>query len=86
MANFPGQFVKLSTFWNSVGYVFSLLMIVSLLLPLANVIKSLVEEKETRMRETMYMMGLRSDALWLAWAGTVCRLSSALAHLAASRK
>jgi hypothetical protein len=30
--------------------------------------QSLVEEKETRMRETMYMMGLRSDALWLSWA------------------
>ena len=39
VANFPGPLVTLSTFWGSVGYVFSLLMIVSLLLPLANVIK-----------------------------------------------
>jgi ATP-binding cassette, subfamily A (ABC1), member 3 len=43
------------------------LMIISLLLPLSNVIKVLVEEKETKMRESMMMMALRSDSLWLTW-------------------
>lgn len=67
VANFPSPKVSVSAFWNGVGFVFALLIIISLLLPLANVIKTLVEEKETRMREVMYMMALRSDALWLTW-------------------
>ena len=42
-------------------------MIISLLLPLSNVIKALVQEKETKMREGMLMMALRGDALWVTW-------------------
>ena len=51
VANFPAPSTNVSAFWNGVGYVFALLVIISLLLPLANVIRSLVEEKETKMRE-----------------------------------
>ena len=67
LAHFPSPQADVSSFWAGIGFVFALLMIIALLLPLANVIKALVEEKETRMREMMYMMGLRSDALWLTW-------------------
>jgi ATP-binding cassette, subfamily A (ABC1), member 3 len=67
IAHFPSAAVKVSLFWQNVGSVFALLMIISLLLPLSNVIKVLVEEKETKMRESMMMMALRSDTLWLSW-------------------
>jgi hypothetical protein len=67
LAHFPNPKITDSGFWGSVGYLFALLMIIALLLPLANVIKSLVQEKETKMREGMMMMALRGDALWLSW-------------------
>ena len=39
IAKFPNQAVTASGFWGSVGFLFALLMIISLLLPLSNVIK-----------------------------------------------
>jgi hypothetical protein len=39
VAKFPNQAVTTSGFWGSVGFLFALLMIISLLLPLSNVIK-----------------------------------------------
>ena len=67
LANFPNKAVSNSGFWGAVGFLFALLMIISLLLPLSNVIKALVQEKETKMREGMLMMALRGDALWITW-------------------
>jgi ATP-binding cassette, subfamily A (ABC1), member 3 len=66
-AEFPNVATLTQGFWSVVGYLFALLIIISLLLPLANVIKSLVQEKETKLREGMMMMSLRSDVLWLTW-------------------
>ena len=67
LAHFPNKAVTNSGFWGAVGFLFALLMIISLLLPLSNVIKALVQEKETKMREGMLMMALRGDALWVTW-------------------
>ena len=39
VANFPNQKITDSGFWGSVGFLFALLMIIALLLPLSNVIK-----------------------------------------------
>ena len=66
-ADFPNVATLSQGFWSLVGFLFALLIIISLLLPLANVIKSLVQEKETKLREGMMMMSLRSDVLWLTW-------------------
>jgi ATP-binding cassette, subfamily A (ABC1), member 3 len=66
-AEFPNVATLTQGFWSVVGFIFALLIIISLLLPLANVIKSLVQEKETKLREGMMMMSLRSDVLWLTW-------------------
>lgn len=63
-ANFPNVETFTQGFWSAVGFVFGLLIIISLLLPLSNIIKALVQEKETKLREGMMMMSLRSDALW----------------------
>jgi ABC-2 family transporter protein len=66
-ATFPNVESVSQGFWGVVGFVFALLIIISLLLPLSNVIKSLVQEKESKLREGMMMMALRGDALWLSW-------------------
>jgi len=42
-------------------------MIITLLYPFFNIIKSLVLEKETKLREGMMMMSMRSDAMWISW-------------------
>ena len=66
-ANFPNVMTLTQGFWSQVGFVFALLIIISLLLPLSNVIKALVQEKETKIREGMMMMSLRGDVLWITW-------------------
>ena len=66
-ASFPNIKTLSQGFWSAVGFIFALLLIISLLLPLSNVIKSLVQEKETKLREGMMMMALRGDVLWLSW-------------------
>lgn len=66
-ASFPNVKSLSQGFWSVVGFVFALLIIISLLLPLSNVIKSLVQEKESKLREGMMMMALRGDAMWLSW-------------------
>lgn len=64
---FPNEYAETTGFWGAIGATFALLMIISLLYPLSNVIKSLVEEKESKLREGMYMMALRGDSLYLSW-------------------
>ena len=67
VADFPnGKYID-AGFWANIGFIFGLLMIIAFCLPVANVIVYLVQEKETKMRESMYMMAMRSDVLWLSW-------------------
>ena len=66
-AEFPNVKTLSQGFWSTVGFVFALLIIISLLFPLSNVIKALVQEKESKLREGMMMMALRGDALWFSW-------------------
>jgi len=66
-ADFPNREIEEDIFWQQIGFVFALLMIMALLYPLANVIKTLVNEKETRVREGMMMMSLRGDVIWIGW-------------------
>jgi len=67
IVDFPHDEVIVSGFWGAVGFVFPLLMILVLLYPLANVVSVLVKEKEAKLRESMSMMAMRQDALWLSW-------------------
>lgn len=66
-ADFPNVKELISGFWGQIGDFFALLMIIALLYPLSNNIKSLVVEKETRVREGFMIMSLRGDALWASW-------------------
>lgn len=67
VAQFPNVKELISGFWGQIGDFFALLMIIALLYPLSNNIKSLVVEKETRVREGFMIMSLRGDALWISW-------------------
>jgi hypothetical protein len=67
IANFPNPPSLSSGFWSAIGFSFALVMIIALLYPLSNIIRALVQEKESKIREGMMMMSLRADVLWLSW-------------------
>ena len=64
---FPSPEYTENAFWSNVGFVFALLMILTLLYPIANVIRALVQEKETKLKEGMMMMALRGDVHYWSW-------------------
>lgn len=64
---FPSPEVTNAGFFALFGTIFPLLLIIGLLYPLANNVSQLVREKESKIREGMKMMSLRSEALWLSW-------------------
>ena len=64
----PGYFSN--RFYETVGPLLSLVMVFCLLYPGAMLAAGLVEEKETRARETMAIMGLKPWCLCFAWAAT----------------
>ena len=65
--NFPNKKLTTINFWSKISNVFALLMILALLLPVFNCINTLVNEKETKIREGLMMMSCRADALWVSW-------------------
>ena len=64
---FPNPKDSEEGFWSAIGDMFSILMIICLLYPVSNMIKELVIEKESKLREGMMMMSMRSDVLWVSW-------------------
>jgi ATP-binding cassette, subfamily A (ABC1), member 3 len=66
-ADFPNVLIKEDIFWQALGSSFAILMVLSVLYPVSNVIKTLVAEKESKMREGMMMMSLRLDVIWTGW-------------------
>ena len=54
-------------FADVVGTFLGLLFTVVFLWPVTRIIKLIVEEKETRIKEGMKMMGLYDSTLWLSW-------------------
>ena len=68
VVDFPNPKTTVDGFWQSTGFLFALLIIIAVLYPLANVISTLVKEKEAKLREGMLMMALREDAYWISWA------------------
>ena len=64
---FPTYAYNQNPFYNRVGFLLGLAMVMSTLYPLSRLVKSVVEEKELRMREVMKIMGLRDWAHQLGW-------------------
>ena len=56
-----------NSFFLAVGYLLGLTIAMAFLYPVSRLIKSIVEEKETRMRETLYILGVKPWALWWSW-------------------
>ena len=54
-------------FFARVGFILGVAMVMSTLYPMSRLVKSVVEEKETRMRELMLIMGLETWVHDLAW-------------------
>ena len=84
---FPRAALRENTFYDALGPLLGLLMCLSTLYPVGMLVKGLVQEKETRTRELMSIMGLQSWALAAAHATTyavvfflVALFSTALLH------
>jgi len=56
-----------NAFFQAVGYLLGLTIAMAYLYPTSRTIKSMVEEKETRMKETLYILGVRPWAHWTSW-------------------
>jgi hypothetical protein len=54
-------------FFLQVGFLLGLTMVMAFLYPTSRLVKTIVEEKETRMRETLFILGLRGWAHWCSW-------------------
>ncbi|OMJ73736.1 hypothetical protein SteCoe_27506 [Stentor coeruleus] len=55
------------TFLTSIGGILSFFIIISYLVPVSRLLSSIVQEKETKTKEMMMMMGLSNSAYWLSW-------------------
>jgi len=59
---------NISDFFKRVwGEIFPLALILMFVPPVFNMVSMLVREKETRIKESMYMMGMSKAAYWLSW-------------------
>ena len=70
VAPFPTSPYRLTSFYALVGAVFSFMFVVSFLFPSFFMIRSIVMEKEMKLREGMRMMGMADLAITGAWYAT----------------
>eukprot|EP00752_Nemacystus_decipiens_P003898 g3578.t3 len=64
---FPTAAYDQNLFYKAVGYLLGLAMTMSTMYPLSRLVKGVVEEKESRVRETMRIMGLRVWCHEVSW-------------------
>ncbi|CAK9007920.1 Glucosylceramide transporter ABCA12 (ATP-binding cassette sub-family A member 12) [Durusdinium trenchii] len=57
-------------FWASSADILGLFLLLALLFPVAMIIQQLVGDKESRVRELMFQMGLRPSVYWSSWIVT----------------
>ncbi|KAG8226833.1 hypothetical protein J437_LFUL007090, partial [Ladona fulva] len=67
LQQFPYPCHIIDQFVLAISRTFPMFMTLSWVYTCAMIVKSIVREKERRLRETMKAMGLRSSALWLSW-------------------
>ncbi|CAM9541397.1 unnamed protein product [Ascophyllum nodosum] len=67
VADFPNPQWQTDGFWSSASFMFPFLVVFAVLYPVANVISSLVKEKELRIKEGLKMMGLTDAAHTASW-------------------
>ena len=59
-----------SSFLVGIEYILPFVMSLGWMLSVGMIVRSVVKEKETRMKEVMRMMGLGRGQLWLSWFTT----------------
>jgi ATP-binding cassette subfamily A (ABC1) protein 3 len=64
---FPTFSYNQNLFYSSVGFLLGLAMVMSTMYPMSKLTKSIVEEKETKIREIMKIMGLSDFIYSLSW-------------------
>ncbi len=67
VANFPTAAFSKDGFWSNIGELFSVVFVLIMLLPVGDIIKQLVMDKELRLKEGMMQMGLYPTVYWSAW-------------------
>jgi hypothetical protein len=78
-APFPILAYEDNAFYDDLSGLFSFFFVITLLYPVSRLIRGLVMEKETRIREAMRMMGLADSALIGSWVTTYVLLFAFLA-------
>jgi ATP-binding cassette subfamily A (ABC1) protein 3 len=66
-APMPTAAYSQNPFFLQVGYLLGFTMVMAFLYPTSRLIKTIVEEKETKMKETLLILGVRGWAHWLSW-------------------
>mmetsp|Transcript_200 Transcript_200/g.364 ORF Transcript_200/g.364 Transcript_200/m.364 type:complete len:2007 (-) Transcript_200:174-6194(-) len=64
---FPTAAFDQNIFYKAVGFLLGLAMTMATMYPMSRLVKSVVEEKESRMREVMKIMGLRDSSHQVSW-------------------
>lgn len=67
MQPFPSPCYVFDTFFIAIAQLFPLFMVLSFVYTSSMTVKSVVYEKEQRLKETMRTMGLSNGVHWLAW-------------------
>ena len=67
MRHFPSPSYNSSGFWGIVGGIFAPFLTIAFMFSVANMVRELVIEKETKIREGMKMMSLGTGALVSSW-------------------
>lgn len=62
--------------------IFPFLIILMFIPPVYNMVSLLVREKETRIKESMHMMGMGESAYWLSWYAYYTLVSTVIVLLA----
>lgn len=83
MMPFPTPAYSQNPFFTAVGFLLGLTIAMSFLYPVSRLIKSLVEEKETRMKETLAILGVKAVPHTLSWILTSFLMFSFIAFTVA---
>lgn len=75
-APFPTPARTQNKFYHKVGLLLEIMLCLTALYPLGMLVKGMVEDKESRAKQTMQIMGLKSWVFAVSWLMTylVCRL------------
>ena len=72
MMPMPTPSYSQNPFFTSVGFLLGLTIAMAFLFPVSRLIKAIVEEKETRMKETLAILGVRTFPHTCSWVITSC--------------